>query len=291
MMSNSIQTQSLQTQSLQTRAVQTRAHRSRSQHGFTLLEMLLGMGILGIVLMVSSALLQSNQAAAATQQARTTSLEDARASMSRIAETLNRAAYIYPSGITISVTSGLVGKTTTNAITTGAGAMAMLVSDRLNATPRGYYGVIFYLTDRSKTKFSPDLQSIPSNRIGESVLVEARTTQTGAGPITWAANTNPATASTSWVAAIDEGVMADGVLAASTNLMASATFSPSGGLDDSVFGTGTRSKNPAMTANTALLVGVGYNLSLQIAPTGKTLATTGPTVLRGLASARGVPRR
>jgi prepilin-type N-terminal cleavage/methylation domain-containing protein len=270
--------------------------RSALQRGFTVLEMLLAMAILGIVLLVASALLQSNQAAASTQQARTTSLEDGRAAMSRIAETLSRAAYIYPSGITITVTSGLVGtgadKTNpTNSITTGADAVAMLLYDDKNASPRGYYGVIFYVTTRDKTKFASDLSSLPTDRIGQSVLVEARTTQTGAGPITWSVNANPALTSKAWSATMDEGVLADGVVSTSTNLMASAVFSPSGGVDDSVFTTGLRSKSPAMTLNTARILGVGYNLGVQIAPPGKTLASTGPTLLRGLSSARSVPRR
>jgi prepilin-type N-terminal cleavage/methylation domain-containing protein len=266
------------------------------QRGFTILEMLLGMAILGIVLLVASALLQSNQAAASSQQARTTSLEDGRAAMSRIAETLSRAVYIYPSGITITVTSGLVGtgadKTNpTNSITTGTGAVAMLLYDGLNAATRGYYGVIFYVTDRNKTKFATDLSSLASDRIGQSVLVEARTTQIGTGPITWAVNANPALTSKAWSVAIDEGVLADGVVSTATNLMASASFSPSGGVDDLVFATGLRSQSPAVTLATARILGIGYNLGVQIVPPGKTLASTGPTLLRGLSSARSVPRR
>jgi prepilin-type N-terminal cleavage/methylation domain-containing protein len=265
--------------------------RSMLQRGFTVLEMLLCMGILGIVLLVASALLQSNQAAASTQQARTTSLEDGRAAMSRIAETLSRAAYIYPSGITITVTSGLIGTSTANSITTGSGAVAMLLYDNLNTSPRGYYGVIFYITDRSKSKFASDLSSLPTNRIGQSVLVEARTTQAGTGPITWAVNSNPAVTSKAWSAAIDEGVLADGVVSTSTKLMDSASFSPSGGVDDSVFATGLRSQSPAMTLAAARILGIGYNLGVQIAPPGKTLTTTSPTLLRGFSSARSVPRR
>jgi prepilin-type N-terminal cleavage/methylation domain-containing protein len=265
--------------------------RSVLQRGFTVLEMLLAMAILGIVLVVASALLQSNQAAASTQQSRTTSLEDGRAAMSRIAETLSRAAYIYPSGVTITVTSGLIGTSTANSITTGSGALAMLLYDNLNASTKGYYGVIFYLTDRSKTKFAADLSSLPTNRIGQSVLVEARTTQTGAGPITWALNANPAVTSKAWSAVINEGVLADGVVSSSTSLMDSASMSPSGGVDDSVFATGLRSQTPAMTLAAARILGIGYNLGVQIAPPGKTLTNTSPTLLRGFSSARSVPRR
>ena len=263
----------------------------RHTFGFTVLEMLITMALLGVVLTAASALLQSNQAAASTQQARTLSLEDARASMSRISETLSRADYIYPSGVTITVTSGMIGKATANSITTGSGALAMLISDGSTGATRKYYGVIFYLTDRSKTKFAADLANTSSNRIGSSVLVEARTAQTGTGPITWAVNANPATAATTWSAAMNEGVMADGVVAASTNLMSSGVFSPAGGVDDSVFNNGLRGNNPAISLVTGRLLGVKFNVAVQIAPPGKTLSNTSPTTLRGFGTARSVPRR
>ena len=291
---NALQTDALHTDSLQTDSpVKNSAHPRRSaraSQGFTIVEMLIAAGILGVVLTFASMLLQSSQGAASTQQARTNSLEDGRAAMSRINETITRAAYIYPSGVTITTASGLIGKTTANQVTTGSQTLAVLLPDDLGNSPRTYYGVIFYLTDRSKTKFAGDLSTVPSTRLGESVVVEARTTQTGTGPISWNQNANPATAILSWPA-VNEGVLADAVVAASSSLMFSAVMSPLAGYDDTVFAAGLRGSSPAMTASVARLLGVGYRLAVQIAPPGKTLANTTATILRGLGSGRAIPRR
>ena len=71
------------------RAEPNRANSVRSFgiHGFTILEMLLGMAVLGIILSIAANLLQSNQRLTDAQQARTVSLEDARMAASRMAET------------------------------------------------------------------------------------------------------------------------------------------------------------------------------------------------------------
>jgi prepilin-type N-terminal cleavage/methylation domain-containing protein len=91
------------------------------KRGFTTLEMLIAMGVLGVILTVAAALLQSNQRATDVQQARTNSLEDARLAASRLIETVNQAAYIFPAGQRIQV-NGLTGRAVANEVTTGANA-------------------------------------------------------------------------------------------------------------------------------------------------------------------------
>ena len=89
--------------------------RVRNPNGFTTLEMLLAMAVLGLILAIAAALLQTNQRVSDAQQARTNSLEDARMAASRMAETINQAAYIYPAGKQI--TSG-IGLGSVNGVTT-----------------------------------------------------------------------------------------------------------------------------------------------------------------------------
>jgi hypothetical protein len=266
---------------------------SRRSQGFTVLEMLLGAAMLGLVLTVATQFLNANQQVTSGQQARNNSLEDGRAAMSRIGDVVNQSAYIYPSGITITGLTGLAGNGTAAQITTGATALAMLVPDNQGGTPRKYHGVIYYLTGRSNTKFSGDLPSLGTTQIGQAVLVEAKTGQTGAGAITWDINVNPATALTSWSGAgsIPEGVLADGIIADESNLMGSAKYSPSAGVDDTVFNSGLRGTSPTITNTVARILGLGFQIATQVVPQGKTSSNAAKTVLRGLGTGRNIPRR
>ena len=266
---------------------------SRLQHcGFTTLEMLLAMAVLGLILTIAAALLQTNQRVSDAQQARTNSLEDARMAASRIAETINQAAYIYPAGKQIRVTSG-IGLGGVNGITTGSDALALLVPDGLNSTPRRYHGVVFYLADRQK--FLADLPNVPSNRIAPWVLVEARTGLDGAGAIPWALDTLPIL---DWDALINEGVLVDGMVnkleggaKSGSDLMGSASFSPSAGVDKTVFNAGLRGNSPGKSAANALLLGVSFQLSIRVSAVGQAASTTPSTLIPGLGTARNVPRR
>ena len=267
----------------------------RHKSGFTTLEMLLAMAVLGLILAIAAALLQTNQRVSDAQQARTNSLEDARMAASRMAETINQAAYIYPAGKQITSGVGLGG---VNGATTGADALALLVPDGLNSTPRRYHGVVFYLADRQK--FLPDLPNLPSNRVAPWVLVEARTGLEGAGAITWDRNTLPIH---DWDAVINEGVLVDGMInkleggaKTGTDLMGSASFSPSAGIDQTVFSGGVREKDinkpqPKISDTDALLLGVSFQLSVRVSPVGQAGSTTPSTIISGLGTARNVPRR
>jgi prepilin-type N-terminal cleavage/methylation domain-containing protein len=258
--------------------------------GFTTLEMLLAMAVLGIILAIAAALLQTNQRASDAQQARTNSLEDARMAASRMAETINQATYIYPAGKQITSGTGLGGAT---GVTTGSDALALLVPDGLNSTPRRYHGVVFYLADRQK--FLVDLPNLPSNRIAPWVLVEARTGLDGAGAITWALDKLPPL---DWSASINEGVLVDGMInkleggaKSGSDLMRDASFSPSAGVDKTVFNKGLRVNNSGMAAADALLLGVSFQLSIRVSAVGQAGSTTPSALIPGLGTARNVPRR
>jgi type II secretory pathway pseudopilin PulG len=259
--------------------------------GFTTLEMLLAMAVLGIILAIAAALLQTNQSATDAQQARTTTLEDARMAASRMAETINQAAYIYPAGQRITAT-GMVGRDGTNGVTTGDNALALLLPDGLNSTPRRYHGVIFYLADRQK--FLTDLPTLPSNRITPWVLVEARSNPDGAGAIVWERDTLPRL---NWNVAVNEGVLVDGMVddgSSSTNnanLMVSASYSTSAGIDGTVFNKGLRANGPGISTADALLLGISFRLSMRVSPVGGGASTTPSTIIPGLGTARNVPRR
>jgi prepilin-type N-terminal cleavage/methylation domain-containing protein len=260
--------------------------------GFTTLEMLLAMAVLGLILAIAAALLQTNQRISDAQQARTNSLEDARMAASRMAETINQAAYIYPEGKQIRMTSG-IGLGGVNGVTTGINALALLVPDGLNSTPRRYHGVVFYLADRQK--FLPDLPNLPSDRIAPWVLVEARTGLDGTGAIDWTLDTLPIV---DWDAVINEGVLVDGMVNQATggkisgsNLMRDASFSPSAGIDKTVFNAGLRDKNSGTAAANALLLGVSFQLSIRVNAVGQAGSTTPSALIPGLGTARNVPRR
>ena len=259
--------------------------RNPKQGGFTLVELLISMAILGVILTVTSSILQVNQKGVNAQQSRTASTGDARAALTRISEQLAQAAYIYPSGITITVTSGVKGQGTINRVTTGANTIAVLVADGLNSSPPKYDGVIFYVTARSN--FSADVATLPSGTFSPNVLVRAAVETTGAGLITWAINATPPTA---WGAAAVEGVLADGIDTSRTNLMASATYSPTLGVDDTYFSSGLRGNNPAITAANALITSLGFQVAVNIAPNASSFSSSSGTVLRGLITARNIPR-
>lgn len=271
----------------------------KPKRGFTTLEMLIAMGVLGVILTVAAALLQSNQRLSDAQQARTNSLEDARQAASRMAETINQAAYIYPAGKRIQVIDGMAGRTAINEVTTGTDALALLIPDGLNASPRRYHGVVFYLAKRAK--FLRDLPDLPSNRIAPWVLVEARTgiEGSGTGAITWEQNTIP---TLNWDATINEGVLVDGMVEmvesakndcskVGSSLMCSASFSPSAGIDQTAFSEGLRADNPNMDSAKALLLGVSFKLAIRVSPVGQTATTSPTTTITSLGTARNVPRR
>jgi prepilin-type N-terminal cleavage/methylation domain-containing protein len=263
--------------------------------GFTTLEMLLAMAVLGIILTIAAAFLQTNQRATDAQQARTTTLEDARLAASRIAETINQAAYIYPAGSRIQVNDGLVGTDGKNTVMTGRNALVLLVPEGSSGIPE-YRGVIFYLAAR--TTFLDVLPALSSDRIAQSVLVEARSSTT----IPWAKNqSNPP--SSTWNVKMDEGVLIDGMVESSVSdcskpgstgsvlMCDGASFSPSAGIDSTAFSGGLRANTTDMGNPRALLLGVGFKLAIRVSPAGQTATTAPTTTITSLGTARNVPRR
>ena len=235
--------------------------------GFTLIELLIGMVILGVILLAAAGLLQGNQKLTGETQTRSNALGDARGAISRITETISQAAYIYPENIVITVNNGLVGMGAANEIKTGPDAIAVLISD--GNVPAMYRGVIYYLANRAAVTFAADLPQLPPDRIAQLVLVEAQTTTNMA----WAPKSTP---SPNWTVDAAEGVLVDGVDGDDTltKLMDSVQFAP------------TSSYDPG-----PLISSVGYSVGIRVATSGKTLADSGTTVLRGLTNARNVPRR
>jgi prepilin-type N-terminal cleavage/methylation domain-containing protein len=263
----------------------TKRTASARHQGFTLVELLIGMGILGVILVAAAGLLQSNQRVTSDAQTRSNAIGDARGAISRMTETLSQAAYIYPedSTITFSYPSGK-----TRQVTTGRDAVAALIS---STTPAGsapqYRGVIYYLADRNDARFTDDLPSIATDRIAQNVLVEATIPDIG-----WPSATLPVMI---WNI-VSEGVLVDGVdrtdgATVITDLMATGNFAAETGSDGAIFADGIQGKTLDLKKKEALISTIGYSIGVRVASVGKTLADSGTTVLRGLANARNVPRR
>ncbi len=263
----------------------------RRAAGFTLVELLITMLILSVILIISLALLNSSQQAANLQQAKTGALNDARAALSRVTESLSAASYIYPAGVTITVASDIAGQGG-NQVVTGPGAVAMLVWDGVNTAPPRYKGVVYYLTDRAN--FAADLGSAPAGSLGSSALVELTTqstSSTGTGAIPWPVNGLPIRA---WPA-VTEGAIADGVDAGRSTLMGAlpgdANLAATTGLDDTQFAGGTRGQASSLSDPKALVASLTLNLTVNVAPQGRSVSASGGTPLQNVVTARNVPRQ
>lgn len=256
------------------------------RQGFTLVELLIGMGILGVILVAAASLLQSNQRVTNDAQTRSNAIGDARVAMSRMTESLSQAAYIFPEDSIISFSDE---NNNPRQVKTGRDAVAALISSATAAggTPL-YRGVLYYLADRSDARFTADLPNIASDRIAQNILVEATTSG-----IDWPGATVP---SRSWSGNTSEGVLVDGVdrkdgATVITDLMATGNFAAQTGSDGAVFADGIQGKTTDLTKNDALIATIGYSIGVRVASIGKSLADSGTTVLRGLANARNVPRQ
>ena len=262
-----------------------RTARARRQ-GFTLVELLIGMGILGVILVAAAGLLQSNQRVTSDAQTRSNAIGDARGALSRITESLSQAAYIFPEDSTINFSDE---NNNPQQVKTGRDAVAALIS---GATPASgtplYRAVIYYLADRNDARFAADLPNMATDRIAQNILVEAIVAD-----IAWPSGSLPAR---SWSGNASEGVLVDGVdrkdgATVITDLMASGNFAAETGSDGAIFADGIQGKTLDLTKNEALIATIGYSVGVRVASVGKSLTDSGTTVLRGLANARNVPRR
>ena len=250
----------------------------RNLAGLTLIELLIGMSILGVILLAASGLLQGNQKLTNDAQTRSNALGDARGAISRMTDTISQAAYIYPADSTISVNSGVVGNVSSKRVETGKKGVAVLITDV--ADPTKYRGVIYYLADRGQ--IASDLPQMPVDRVAQHVLVEVKT----GGTIDWPAKSLPVL---NWAVDASEGVLVDGIddTMPETDLMTDHLFAPESGSDGNVF----KTLSPALNDDNALITTIGYSIGIRVATNGKSLADSGTTVLRGLANSRNVPRR
>jgi prepilin-type N-terminal cleavage/methylation domain-containing protein len=252
----------------------------RNAAGFTLVELLIGMSILGVILLAASGLLQGNQKVTNDAQTRSNALGDARGAISRMTDTISQAAYIYPADSTISLGANnrVAGNVSSNQVKTGKSGVAVLITE--SGTPTKYRGVIYYLADRSQ--IASDLPNLAVDRVAQHVLVEVKTS----GTIDWSAKSLP---DLNWTVDASEGVLVDGIddTMLETDLMTDRVFAPESGSDGSVF----KTVNPALNDANALISTIGYSIGIRVATNGKSLADSGTTVLRGLANSRNVPRR
>jgi prepilin-type N-terminal cleavage/methylation domain-containing protein len=258
------------------------------ENGFTLIELLIGMTILGVILVAAAGLLQSNQRVTNDAQTRSNAIGDARGAMSRMTETLSQAAYIYPEASTITFFDA---DNNSRQVVTGADAVAALISSDPGAVGAPLYrGVIYYLADRSDSRFKLDLPNLASDRIAQNILVEANITN-----IPWPSGSLP---NKSWTDNASEGVLVDGVdrmdgATKITELMTNGALAPATGSDGSIFAPGIAGANPVLGLKTpeALITTIGYSIGVRVASVGKSLSDSGITVLRGVANARNVPRQ
>lgn len=92
----------------------------RTRYGFTLIELLVSMGILALLLVLSTNLIVKNQQIANDQITHRKASEDARLALLRIGELTSSAAYVFPRGERLTLPSG-------RHVTTGLRTLALLV--------------------------------------------------------------------------------------------------------------------------------------------------------------------
>jgi prepilin-type N-terminal cleavage/methylation domain-containing protein len=89
------------------------------KHGFSIVELLISMGILGVLLALLSSFLFSNQRLTSEQITAATLENDTRLAFLRMSEVISQAQYIFPEGQTLTIDGQL--------FTIGANAIAVLV--------------------------------------------------------------------------------------------------------------------------------------------------------------------
>lgn len=183
----------------------------RAQDGITLIELLIGMGILVVLLAIASFTLISTGRISNRQDQLITAAGDARLALFRMGEILRQAGYVYPPGVSITVAGH-------GEFETGAEALAMLVpagTTYCTLTSSDYCGFLYVLTERGR--FVPPL---PASGTTPVALAEIRV-----DGITWPRNAVPAVTVTGWPSG-RLGLIADGVDRARTNLGENVFVSP-----------------------------------------------------------------
>lgn len=181
--------------------------------GFTLIETILALSILMVVLSVSNVMFR-DQGIVNRQVTVNQATEDARLALLRIDEIASQAAYIYPRGRTIQISSS-------SSVTTGVNALAMLLPYgsaycKVSGTPTtaqssSYCGYLYYTASRSS--YASLLGTSPNN--SGQVLLEYNVRW-----LTWGQNENPALTELNWYSGLtaSTGVVVDSLDASTTNL-------------------------------------------------------------------------
>lgn len=216
-----------------------------AQSGITLIELLIGMAILVILLAVASFTLISTGRISSRQDQLVTAAGDARQALFRMGEILRQAGYVYPPGVSITVS----GQGT---FVTGPQALAMLVpagTTYCTLTTSDYCAFLYVVTSRSQ--FVPPL---PATGATSLALAEIRV-----DGLTWARNAVPAVSMNSWPAG-RTGLLADGVDAARTNLGGNAFVSTI----EAVYDSSTEFRyDPALLSPLSLINGADVTVSLR----------------------------
>ncbi len=179
--------------------------------GITLVELLIGMAILGIILTVGSALMISTGRISNQQDRLVEAAASARLALFRMGEIVRQAAYVYPAGTTITVPGQ-------GSFVTGEEALAVLVPAGSTYCDIGgslYCGFLYGITNRAA--FSPPL---PAQGATNEALVEVRVEG-----IDWPKDAVPALTLTSWPAGA-AGLVSDGLDRSGTNLGARLFIAP-----------------------------------------------------------------
>ena len=219
----------------------------KGNRGITLIELLIAMGVLGIVLSVAFAFFVSAQGTTSQQSLRSEASLATRLSFLRTGELVAQSAYIYPANQTLT----LGGKS----VATGPAALALLLPEGSTYCPgsgKTYCGIVYSIEPRTPYK------AMLGERAGTTgmVLAEHRVNN-----LVWNVDTLP---TKNW-GAPSTGIVADSVDAAASSLSA-------GGQLGFGFGVGydakeTFSKGDSTAAN-ALIQSVAPRVAVRFTSSG-----------------------
>ena len=174
---------------------------TKHRQGFTLVELLISVAILGGLLVALNAMFVSNTNLARQQTNSVDAEQTVRLAMLRIGELIAQAHYIYPAEQTLTLNS-TTGVTTT--VTTGVDTLALLVpggSTFCSDTGQTYCGYIVNIRDRGIFE-----SVLGDGSATEFALVEGRNSG-----MTWNRDAIPASALTVW-SGVSLAVLADSIV-------------------------------------------------------------------------------
>lgn len=174
------------------------------QRGITLVELLVAMAIFGLFLAALGGFFASNNRISRQQISAADANLALRQSLLRMTEVITQAAYIYPAGQSITLTSGSESVT----VTTGADVLAVLVpagNVYCTITTRDYCGFLYRIQDRAPF----------TNILGDTAKTQFALIEWQSHGLSWAKNTRPTATLTSWGNAT-RAVMADSIVPSTT---------------------------------------------------------------------------